>query len=1219
MAFTLRVVLATCMLFISLFVDVHSNDFKENNIQDTVEQKEFRQKRDNLGVAEAQQQALEQQQQFGGVRVRALLQQQQPVGGGQYPQQYAQQGLRYQQQQQPGLPKLQKARGGIQNLAGQQQLNGQVGIPGAKKLTKKLATIGSKQFRISQHPACLEDVQLLCGKDYKGSNFAVLDCLQNDRADNSQISDPCNNFLWQYKLNLTMDVKFESAAAEVCKVALTKLTDCSSLPKGRGEVLPCLYEHLENVTAPQCLQYLKRMMAITFSDYRLIKGFYDTCRDDIETTSCGDVLSPTVDKKGRRLPHSQGAVVNCLEENTGKLHEPCKKQVLRVAELAANDYHLDRSLYFACREDRDRFCDDVTAGQGKIYKCLMKHKFEREMKEECRIELTKKQKLTVEDYKVNVNIQRKCKPEIKKFQCDARKPKDQNIKLSVILLCLELNIKQGKKVSGDCQGEIFDMRKQLMEDYMINPRIILACRENIGTDCEGLQREGKTLHCLMKLAKDDKLHNGRCRAALKELVKETEAGEDVRTDTALERDCRPVEDALCKGVSKGNARVLTCLMDNINAPEMTKACETRLLTLQYFITRDFKLDPQLYKACKKNAIEFCYMDEDDDPNNKDNDVDDDDDNTKDGMIFNCLHERLHPGEVEGATLSDECRLQMHRALRQRAVSVHLNPNIERECRRDLGAFCSEKNEKGEEMACLQDNMDKLEDKCKKLVGRFTGEESEDIKMNKILMKACSPMLSKFCKDHLKQQLNEGILMQCLIEHKNDNEMDEKCAAGVEHFQLLELKDYRFSFKFKEACRADVTTYCKGGKEKSAVISCLSQLVRDDTLVERTHRVSDDCRKQLKFEELQKAENIKLDPELNKACAEDIHTHCSGVKEGNARIIECLRAHQSKLGNQCHMKIFNKQKKEAINPEFDHTFMHVCKRMIKQFCQGSSPQEIFKCLKQRKNDPAMDSKCKEVLTKRQISKMHDYRLNPMLQKACSKDIIKFCKEITDTEDKQVELEGKVIECLKAKHTEKKLSRSCDDRITSIMKDAAMDFRMDPLLARVCRNTAKTLCIEEFDDPGSGRIEECLKVKLQHNKISDKDCKMQVIRLLAEAHADVQVDPLLHKACALDIKHYCVDIPQGEGRHMSCLLEALEDKTVRLRQECRRMLMERKEMWEYAAENAPPETVQELVMSIHSSPSRNYFFSVFIIFFGCLFMFGMFCGRVTKHVRAEVKNK
>ena len=33
-------------------------------------------------------------------------------------------------------------------------------------------------------------------------------------------------------------------------------------------------------------------------------------------------------------------------------------------------------------------------------------------------------------------------------------------------------------------------------------------------------------------------------------------------------------------------------------------------------------------------------------------------------------------------------------------------------------------------------------------------------------------------------INPGNVMQCLIEHKNDNQMNRKCAEGIEHHQLV---------------------------------------------------------------------------------------------------------------------------------------------------------------------------------------------------------------------------------------------------------------------------------------------------------------------------------------------------------------------------------------------------------------------------------------------------
>jgi Golgi apparatus protein 1 len=50
------------------------------------------------------------------------------------------------------------------------------------------------------------------------------------------------------------------------------------------------------------------------------------------------------------------------EEKEPKIQvsELCKKAILRVAELSSDDFHLDRHLYFACRDDRERFCENVS-------------------------------------------------------------------------------------------------------------------------------------------------------------------------------------------------------------------------------------------------------------------------------------------------------------------------------------------------------------------------------------------------------------------------------------------------------------------------------------------------------------------------------------------------------------------------------------------------------------------------------------------------------------------------------------------------------------------------------------------------------------------------------------------------------------------------------------------------------------------------------------------
>lgn len=161
-------------------------------------------------------------------------------------------------------------------------------------------------------------------------------------------------------------------------------------------------------------------------------------------------------------------------------------------------------------------------------------------------------------------------------------------------------------------------------------------------------------------------------------------------------------------------------------------------------------------------------------------------------------------------------------MRQRAMSVDLIPEVEDECLDDLSTFCFDKTEKGEEMQCLQDNLEKLQEKCKKAVINYTEEEAEHIELNPIIMTYCRDTMNKYCESILKTGKDQGDMMECLISHKNDPELrqDSKCRAAIEHFQITSLKNYHFTYKFKEACRPHVMRFCPNSNTKYDVVACL---------------------------------------------------------------------------------------------------------------------------------------------------------------------------------------------------------------------------------------------------------------------------------------------------------------------------------------------------------------------------------------------------------------
>ena len=59
-----------------------------------------------------------------------------------------------------------------------------------------------------------------------------------------------------------------------------------------------------------------------------------------------------------------------------------------------------------------------------------------------------------------------------------------------------------QEISKDCQIQMAEVRQELMEDYSISPEIMTNCEKEISASCEnGLQKGGKTIHCLMNLAR----------------------------------------------------------------------------------------------------------------------------------------------------------------------------------------------------------------------------------------------------------------------------------------------------------------------------------------------------------------------------------------------------------------------------------------------------------------------------------------------------------------------------------------------------------------------------------------------------------------------------------------------------------------------------------------------------------------------------------------------
>ncbi|GAA6070106.1 Golgi apparatus protein 1b, partial [Tachysurus ichikawai] len=272
-----------------------------------------------------------------------------------------------------------------------------------------------------------------------------------------------------------------------------------------------------------------------------------------------------------------------------------------------------------------------------------------------------------------------------------------------------------RTVSGDCQGEMLDYRHMLMEDFSLSPEIVLHCRGEIEAHCSGLHRKGRTLHCLMRVGRGDKgPMDSHCQSALQALIQSADPGADYRIDRALNEACESVIQTACKHIRSGDPMILSCLMEHLYTEKMVDDCEHRLLELQYFISRDWKLDPVLYRKCQNDASRLCHT----------HGWNETSEMMPPGAVFSCLYRHAYRTEEQGRRLTRECKVEVQRILHQRALDVKLDPELQKRCMTDLGKWCSEKTDTGQELECLQEHLDDLMGDCRDVVGNLTELESE---------------------------------------------------------------------------------------------------------------------------------------------------------------------------------------------------------------------------------------------------------------------------------------------------------------------------------------------------------------------------------------------------------------------------------------------------------------------------------------------------------------
>jgi len=1145
-------------------------------------------------------------------------------------------------------------------------------------------SVSDKLPPIAESEFCAAQVQKLCpAKRVRNDDYLVYNCLEIASSEGKLVDEQCQHFLWIWKHSQTESGEIQKLVSQKCPKDVTSkiASECThhyDEPFGaENKLIPCLMDYrLEITEDASCRSYLTDISKVVFSDFRLICNFVNQCKDDIFKYSCGrNDFGQTIGEDESINPwlqqHSQGAVVQCLENHLGEdddISDSCQRELVNLAELSADDFTLDRAFYMACRDDRDSFsdCAEIPAGDGKVYSCLFRHKFDKAMTEDCQKAISIRERLIYSaDYKASNNLHKQCRKSFRQFGCDTAEIDNLQMGgefagLSDILMCVEKKLRKDKKdkngkllaVEGSCDSQLLAYRQFLMEDFSLSPEVVSACKIEIKTYCEGgIVKGGETLHCLMGLDSDPEVDediSDDCEDALYELIEETEADDSFKVDKRLEHLCSPIAAELCKDSNDDDSEVLSCLLENLHSHQMVQEhplCRKSLLETQYFLSRDFSWDKKFRRACHEDAEELCNV-------GTFNEVDDEEELPIPlSMVIGCLYRHSHPFEEDvgkngaGKTLKGKCAEQVHRVMKQRAMEVELNPQLEAACRPTLGSMCSEEDAvKKVEFLCLQDHYEDMkkstrehDQECAEQVAKLTQIASEDLDLEQVLFASCEPMVEKFCKPALKSE-DEGKVLGCLINHKNEQEMDEKCQAGVLHFQIISMTDYKLGFAFFKSCKKDIQMYCHdkaAQQSKPQIVHCLSERIRDAVLSESSHDISDVCRSQVNFELLSESEDVRLRPEIIRACALDIKVHCGDTKPGAGRIEECLKEKKDDLSNKCAGVLFEDIEIEADNPTVDYFLVKACKPVIHAHCgHAANMKNVMPCLIEQIGNDLMSKECRMAVKARQMMGAENIKLNPQLSKACHLDIQKVCpaefgemKQLVSelkadmNSEKGALFEGRVISCLKnnfikqqaSKDNKLLLSKNCASHVENLMKQEIKNFELDPELKKFCNkgpmSPLKIMCSpESVEDPI-----ECLKEKFNNEELKDSEpCRIYIGKLIQEGEVDVNIDTTLQNACGTDLKMYCTDVEAGHGRRINCLVTLMKKKPKSLSEPCLDKLHERRDMWQ-KAQSMKIEGVEDLYYSIQKSHHANYLFGILagicLILVGC----GMSLGRITARAK------
>ena len=247
---------------------------------------------------------------------------------------------------------------------------------------------------------------------------------------------------------------------------------------------------------------------------------------------------------------------------------------------------------------------------------------------------------------------------------------------------------------------------------------------------------------------------------------------------------------------------------------ITPACEKDIRDAYSRRFADFRLDFDLASACgagdDADVKKFCG---DVEPGT--------------GLVFRCLKSRKRE-------LSPDCAAIVDARQIDQSEDVSLDAPLATMCEDDRANLCAAVAWGGGRVEqCLKDKRAALSPRCKRELFRREVEESEDVRFDGFLARACAVDRDAFCSSIPP---GEARVVACLANHLDDATFTQECRSAMERKSVRRAADWRLDFRTRRACEAVAAELCARELEdaedkiRCVLYKCFSPIARFQHLI-----------------------------------------------------------------------------------------------------------------------------------------------------------------------------------------------------------------------------------------------------------------------------------------------------------------------------------------------------------------------------------------------------